>query len=124
MSLVYDTGALLAAERNDRRVWLIHKRALQRDAQPTVPAGALAEGWRGNAPNLARFLDGTDVDVLTDERARRSGLLLAGVTGVEVVDAMVVEAAVRLGASVLTSNHDDLAALADAVGRKLNLIQV
>lgn len=123
-NLVYDTGALIAAERNDRRVWLIHKRALQRDAQPVVPAGVVTEGWRGNSPNTARFLEGTEVDVLTNERARRAGELLAGVTDIEAVDAMVVETAFRRGASVLTSNRKHLIALAGGVGRKLDLIQV
>jgi len=44
--LTYDTGALVAAERNDRLVWSLHRAALH-EASPTVPAAVLAEGWRG-----------------------------------------------------------------------------
>lgn len=28
--MTYDTGALIAAERNDRRLWALHRRALER----------------------------------------------------------------------------------------------
>jgi hypothetical protein len=122
--LVYDTGALIAAERNDRRVWLIHKRALQRDAQPVVPAGVVTESWRGNSPSIARFLKGTAVEALTDERARRAGELLANVSDIEAVDAMVVETAFRRAGSVVTSNHKHLTALAAGADHKLDLIHV
>ena len=32
MGATYDTGALLAAERNDRRIWALHARCLARKA--------------------------------------------------------------------------------------------
>ena len=69
--LTYDSGALIAAERNDRRMWLIHARALARGVQPTVPAAALAEVYRsGRQANLERLLTGCRVDPLDGARAR------------------------------------------------------
>jgi len=38
---------LIAAERNVRRIWALHRRALERGLVPTVPAGVLGQGWRG-----------------------------------------------------------------------------
>ena len=47
LGLVYDTGALIAGEANDRRMWAFHARALQRGVLPVVPAGCVVEAWRG-----------------------------------------------------------------------------
>lgn len=49
MGVTYDTGALLAAERNDRRMWALHAAFLTADVSPTVPAPVLAQAWRGEA---------------------------------------------------------------------------
>jgi hypothetical protein len=46
-----------AGERNERALWAIRKRALARNVRPTVPAGVLAQGWRGGPQvNLSRLL--------------------------------------------------------------------
>ena len=121
---VYDTGALIAAENNDRRIWALHKRALERRTVPIVPAGVLVEAWRGNSPMLARFLAGTQLEALSADAARAAGVLLANTAdhGVEAVDAMVVEVALRRGHAVLTSNYSDISALADSVNRSLDII--
>jgi len=123
---VYDTGALIAAENNDRRIWAIHKRALERRAAPIVPAGVLTEAWRGNSPMLARFLAGAQIEQLNADAARAAGLLLANIGGhdVEAVDAMVVEAAIRYDRAVLTSNYSDIKALADSANRSLDIVSI
>lgn len=121
--LLYDTGALIAAQRNDRRVWAIHRRALERRIVPVVPAGVLTEAWRGHDVTTDRFLAGTRTEPLTAPAARRAGYLLAGATA-EPVDAMVTEAARRLGSAVLTSDYTDIEALAAAGGFRLNIIPV
>jgi hypothetical protein len=41
--LTYDIGALIAAERNDRTMWALHRAALVRGLLPVVPSGVLAE---------------------------------------------------------------------------------
>ena len=63
--LTYDTGALIAAEANDRLLWSLHSAALTHGIAPTVPAGVLGEVWRGG-------LDDT-VDLAVTEGALRRG---------------------------------------------------
>ena len=123
---VYDTGALIAAENNDRRIWAIHKRSLERRTAPIVPAGVLTEAWRGNSPLLARFLAGAHMEKLNTDAARAAGVLLAntGDCEVEAVDAMVVEVALRYDRAVLTSNYSDIKALADSANRSLDIVSI
>jgi predicted nucleic acid-binding protein len=122
--LTYDTGVLLAAERNDRRMWVMHRRALERRLAPTVPAGVLVEGWRGSA-EVARLLRGCSVEPLDERHARSSGLLRGRCTApVEAVDAMVAESALRRGDAVVTSNRAHVLALAEAADRRLAVIDV
>ena len=56
--VTYDTGALTAAERNDRAMWALHAGFLAQEVVPTVPASVLAEAWRGGRrqASLVRFL--------------------------------------------------------------------
>ena len=41
--IIYDAGALVAAERNVRSLWALHDATLRRDLTPIVPAGVLAQ---------------------------------------------------------------------------------
>ncbi len=69
--LTYDTGALIAAERDDRLMWARHRAALSRSLVPTIPAGALAEAWRaGPRPRLSRLLKGCRTEALTEDQDR------------------------------------------------------
>lgn len=70
MALVYDAGALAAAERRSAPAWTLHREALQSGITPALPAAVLAQVWRGraNQANLAR-LPG-------DRRAHAVGLAL------------------------------------------------
>ncbi len=122
--VLYDTGVLIAADRDNRRLWALHARALQRGVRPIVPAGCVVEAWRGGRqPNLARLLDGCEVELLDDIRAKRSGTLRAGVTGsVSAVDATVVETAIRRGAAIVTSDRYDIESLAVAAKRRVAII--
>ncbi len=124
MGLTYDTGALIAAERNDRRLWALHRRSLERGAPPTIPAAVLVEAWRGH-PELARLVKGCEVEDLRRASAQASGLLLgAGPDGIEAADATVVEGALRRGDTVVTSNRSHLVSLAAAVERRLGVIDI
>lgn len=124
--LTYDSGALIAAERNDRRMWLIHARALARGVQPAVPAAALAEVYRsGRQANLARLLTGCRIEPLDGERARAAGVLLGRcAVSPGAVDASVAECARRRGDAVVTANAGHLTALADGADRKLAIIAI
>jgi hypothetical protein len=55
---VLDTGALIAFERNERRVVAIVARAVQHHDQLLVPAGSVAQAWRDGTrqTRLARLL--------------------------------------------------------------------
>lgn len=121
--LVYDTGALIAADRNDRRMWSLHARALARGVRAVVPAAVLVEAWRGDQPSLSRLLVGCAVDSPTVDDARRAGALLRHVAAGP-VDAMVVEVAVRERAAVVTSDRSDILQLAAAAHRRLDVVDI
>lgn len=112
--LVLDAGPLIAAERNDRRFFAWWKLAMQRDVLPVVPAPVVAQVWRDGArqARLARVLQGCMVVALDQAEARRVGRLLALAGTDDMVDASVVSAAVRTGATVMTTDPQDLHVLA------------
>lgn len=123
--ITYDAGALLAAENNDRRMWAVHARALSRSHTPTIPAGALAQTWRGGPqPLLSRLIDGCTVESLDEPAARLAGITAGRAGTSDVVDASVVARALRRGDVVVTSDRRDLEHLAQAVGRRLAVIGI
>jgi hypothetical protein len=113
--LTLDAGALIALERNDRRVIAALRVAVEAELAITVPAGVVAQVWRDGArqARLARFLGSASVVVepLDDARARAAGQL-CGVAGTrDVIDASVVLGAKARGDRVFTTDIDDLRAL-------------
>ncbi len=126
LGVVYDTGALIAAERNDRRMWALHDRALARGALPIVPAGCVVEAWRGDRQvSLSRLLAGCEIELLDGEAARCAGAILGATThAAGAVDATVVEVALRRAGVVVTADRDDLMALARGTRRRLSAIDI
>lgn len=124
--LTYDSGALIAAERNERRMWAIHQRALWRGIRPVVPAGVLTETYRSaRQANLARLLRGCQVDPLDETTAKAAGALLGRcATDPGAVGASVAEGALRRGDAVVSGNAAHLRALADGANRKLEVIAI
>lgn len=123
--LTYDCGALLAGERNDRRLWALHARALQRGVLPVVPAAILAQAWRGGPQaSLARLLGGCYVEPLVEVAAREVGAALTHSGTSDVPDAVVVVSAVQRHDAVVASDRADLERLAQALDRWLNIIDV
>jgi hypothetical protein len=123
MGITYDTGALVAADRGERRMWARHGALLAAREVPTVPAPVVAQGWRGGRRQalLARLLVGCDVEALDDGRARLVGALAARAATADIVDATVVEGALRRHDLVVTSDPEDLKSIASAVGRRLEV---
>ncbi len=124
--VTYDTGALVAAERNDRQMWALHAGYLAEEVIPTVPAPVLAEAWRGGArqASLSRLLRMCDTEPMSEELARNVGVL-AGKSGHDdIVDVSVVEGAVRRGDAVVTSNTTRIRMIADAIGAALRIESV
>lgn len=121
--LTYDAGALLAAEGNDRRMWAIHRRAIDRSHIPTVPAGVLAQAWRGGPqPLLSALLGMCAIERLEESNARLAGALLARAKTADVIDATVVGGALRRTDAIVTSDRMDIDTLARAAGRRVDII--
>jgi len=122
--VVYDAGALLAAERGDDRIRSFHRRCLLHGGSPCVPAPVLTQAWRGGGRQvgLSRLLKGCTVLPTDEDLARRAGALL-GLSGTaDAVDAIVVATAVKLEAMVVTSDPQDLYKIGDATSVSLKLI--
>jgi hypothetical protein len=113
--ITFDSGGLIAVERNDRRITVLLERAREKRWSIAVPAGALAQVWRNGRKQvlLARLIAKPEVEVvpLDDERARAAGQL-CGVRGTaDVIDASVVLCARERGHRIITSDPEDLRAL-------------
>jgi hypothetical protein len=121
--VTYDTGALVAAERNNRQMWALHAGYLAEEVIPTVPAPVLAEAWRGGSrqASLSRLLRMCDTEPMSEELARNVGVL-AGKSGHDdIVDVSVVEGAVRRGDAVVTSTMTHIRIVADATSARLRI---
>jgi hypothetical protein len=123
MGVTYDTGALIAADRGERRMWARHRALLMRREVPAVPAPVVAQSWRGTSRQalLARLLSGCDVEALDDGLARSAGALAARAATTDIVDACVVEAALRRHDLVVSSDEGDLQSIASAISRRLEI---
>ena len=107
--LVYDAGALIAAERSDRRMLVLHARALERGIEPIVPATVLAQVRRGGFQrSLTTLLAGCRVMPLDRPGAELVGALLGAARRSDVVDAHVVIACLAAQASCVTSDPQDI----------------
>ncbi len=114
--LTYDTGALIAAERDDRLMWSLHRAAISRGLPPTVPAGVLAEAWRGGPQHrLSMLLKGCKVEDLSEAQARRVGALVAKCGLDDIADVAVAEGAMRRNDAVVTSNRAHISQVVSSV---------
>lgn len=117
--LTMDAGALIAMDRDDRRIIVLLARARETGATVTVPATALAQAIRSptRQARLARLLrqPTTDVVVLDRVDATSVGRLLAATGTADIVDAHVVICARRARQQVATSDADDLRRLDSAL---------
>ncbi len=111
MKVVYDAGVLVAIDRNDRQMWLEHRVRLEMGVLPTVTAPVVAQVSRsGRQAQLRRFLRGCQLVPFSTSEAHTVGTLLAQTSTSDVVDAHVV--AVAAGGTIITSDPNDIAALA------------
>jgi hypothetical protein len=113
--LTLDAGALIAFDRNDRRVVALIARAVTHRLSLAVPAGVVGQVWRDGRrqARLSRLLgsDRVEVESLDDELGRKAGQL-CGVTGTaDVIDASVVLCARVRGHRIVTSDPTDMRAL-------------
>ena len=110
--LTLDTGALIALERRNRAVLSLLDGIEHLGRSVAVPAGALAQAWRGSRRQhrLAQLLQAENVEIpeLDLDQALTVGALLAARGGSDVIDASVVLAARERGHWVVTSDVGDL----------------
>ena len=108
-----DTGALIAAERNDRRFWVWWKWQTSRGVVATVPSPVVAQAWRSaRDARLAMVLAGCREVPMDPSTSRRTGELCGAAKTADVVDAVVVRGAADRHDDVLTSDPGDLRLLA------------
>lgn len=124
-AIVYDTGALLAAERRDPDLLALHDELTAARIRPIVPVVVLAQSWRGGPQHqIPRLLKGCDIRPDDERTGRAAGVACAASRTADVVDAIVVTTAVQYQAAVVTSDPGDLTHLADSIGVKLRLFTV
>jgi len=121
--VTYDSGALIAAERGERRMWARHRALLLRRVVPVVPAPVVAQCWRGTPrqTQLARLLAGCQIEPLDHTRARATGTLAGRADTTDIVDACVVEGVLRRQDLVISSDERDLSAIAAAASHRIDI---
>jgi predicted nucleic acid-binding protein len=126
VSLTFDTGALIALERNDRKLWTALRSAVAKEQVATVPTVVVAQAWRGSAPQalLARALKLCWAQPLSDELARSAGELCGRSGTADIVDAVVVASAARRSDVIVTSDRTDLERLADLMDGEVAIVDV
>jgi hypothetical protein len=126
VSLILDSGALLAVERGDRDTVALIKQELLAGRVPITHGGIVGQVWRGGARRqavLARLLPALAVTALDDTLGRRAGVLLGKTRTSDVVDAALALLATD-GDTLMTSDPADLAALAAAAGVHADIVRV
>lgn len=126
MSLVLDGGALIALDKNDRAMWRRLKAALIANNVPVTHGGIVGQAWRGGGPRqalLASALKGIDVRPLDEGLGRAAGSLLARDGSADVIGAALVLLA-HDGDDIVTSDPDDIEALATRLGRHIEVLRV
>jgi predicted nucleic acid-binding protein len=122
--VVYDTGALIAAERNDRKLWADHRVRLETGVVPAVPAPVVAQVSRSaRQAQLRRLLRGCEVLALDESMAHAVGRLLGRSDTADIVDATVVTMAIAQRAQIVTSDRGDVSRIANAAGARLVIIE-
>lgn len=124
MTLVLDTGALVALARDERAMWRRLKACAATGVVPRTHAGVLAQAWRGGPrqARLAQALAGIDVVPIDQLLGRATGELLARTGTSDVVDGALVLIA-HDGDDIVTADHQDFEALSVASGRHVELIR-
>jgi len=90
---------------------------------PVVPAPVVAQSWRGTSRQalLARLLYGCDIEALDYRQARSVGALAARAATTDIVDACVVEGALRRHDLVVSTDEGDLQSIAAATSYRLEI---
>ena len=117
--LTLDTGALIAIESGSPRMAVLIEQAIAARAELAVPAGIVAQAWRGGARQvrIAKLLQlqVTSIVALDAKLALRVGARCASTGSTDVVDVSVALCASDRGHPVVTSDPGDIAAIDPAL---------
>jgi hypothetical protein len=115
MRLVLDAGALIAIDRNDRRIAGLIALGRRAGADLVSVAPVVGQAWRDGAKQarLAHALPMIDILAVDRASAQAAGEVLRDSGGSDIVDALVA-LVTRPGDQLLTSDPGDLGALLDA----------
>ena len=111
---VFDTGALIAAERGKQRATRFLRLVHAGRARILVPLPVVAEWWRGRSDAREEILAATEV-VASLPAAKAAGVALGRLRDVEArltIDALVMATAALTNAIVITGDALDFARLA------------
>jgi hypothetical protein len=112
--VIYDAGALIAADKNEKPFLVRHEELLAHDVTPVIPAPVLAQAWIPGSKHatLHRVVSGCEVLAFTEDDARDVARLCRRAGHADVVDGFVALAALNYAsAPVITSDVDDIRAL-------------
>jgi len=124
MSEILDAGGLISLGSGDRRMWRRLKGALRAADPPRTHGGVVAQVWRGGTGRQARLasaLQAVEIVPLDAELGRRAGMLLARSGLSDAIDAALVALADH-GDLIVTSDPGDLALLAAASNRRIDVV--
>jgi predicted nucleic acid-binding protein len=109
-----DTGALIALESGSRRMAVLVEEALASGSEVVIPAGVVAQAWRGGAAQarIARLLRAsvTLIVALDQRQALRIGARCAAAGVTDVIDISVALCARDRDHAVVTSDPGDIRA--------------
>src|SRR6266700_787724 len=95
-AIVYDTGALLAAERRNPDFLALHDEVTAARIRPLVPVVVLAQAWRGGPQHqISRVLKGCDIIADDGRTGRAAGIGCAASRTADVAGALVIATAGR-----------------------------
>jgi len=125
VNVVLDAGALIAIDRDERRVAGLIELGRRAGATLVTVAPVVGQAWRGTArqARLARFLGMLEVRSTSTREARAAGELLASTGTADVVDALLAGVALP-GDQLLTSDPDDLRALVAGHRRTVTIVAI
>ena len=124
-AVVYDAGVLIAADRSKRRIWAEHRVRLEAGVIPMVPAPVVAQVSRSpKQAQMRRLLRGCEVVAFDEAAAHAAGTMLGKTRSRDVVDASVVELAIRKLADVVSDDAEDIRRLLAVANAKISISDV
>jgi hypothetical protein len=125
VSVVYDAGVLIAADRSDRATWAEHRVRLELGLVPITTAPVVAQVSRSpRQVQLHRFLRGCLIVPFTPSQAHEVGALLGAADSSDVVDGHLMTVAASATATVVTADADGLNGLSACLDKPVSIVTI